>query len=85
MAIIVLFGVGIGTASGLWFSTALLPLLEVAEEGGRVVPPMILDTNWSIMVMAYAVLGGATAVTFGAVAWLIARLDIQQVLRAGRA
>ena len=85
IALIVLIGAGVGTGWGIWLSNSLLPLLEIAEEGERVVPPMVLLTNWSALAVAYATLTAAALATFMVLGWVIARLELQQVLRAGRA
>ena len=81
LALVVVFGVLIGTWGGQLLGTALLPLLEVAEGGTRVTPPMVLETNWSALGLAYAFLGGATVATVVALAWAISHLEIQRLLR----
>jgi hypothetical protein len=40
-----------------------------------------LETDWIAMGAAYMVLAAATAVTVVALAWSIARLDVQRLLR----
>jgi hypothetical protein len=83
--LIVVCGVGLGTWAGHQIGASILPVLELGEGGSRVTPPMVLQTNWRSLLIAYLVLAG---VTFGAVVWLawfIARMEVQQVLRAGEA
>jgi hypothetical protein len=57
----------------------------VAEEGVRVTPPMVLQTNWLTLLVSYLVLAAVTGGTVLWLAWLTARLEIQQVLRIGEA
>jgi hypothetical protein len=81
LILVVTLGLAVGTWGGQWLGATLLPLLEVAEGGTRVTPPMVLETNWSTLVLAYAILAAATAATVVALAWAISRLDIQRLLR----
>ena len=81
LVLVVALGLGIGTWGGQWLGATLLPLLEVAEGGTRVTPPMVLETNWSTLGLAYAILMAATAATVVALAWAISRLDLQRLLR----
>jgi len=83
LVLVVLSGIAVGTWGGQWLGGALLPLLEVAEEGRRVTPPMVLATNWLALGVAYTVLAAATAATVMALAWAISHLDVQRLLRAG--
>ncbi len=83
LLLIVVCGVGLGTWAGQQIGAALLPVLEVAEGGMRVTPPMVLQTNGLTLLTAYLALA-AVAVGNGIwLAWFTARLEVQQVLRAG--
>jgi hypothetical protein len=76
---------GLGTWVGQQIGSSILPLLEVAEEGARVTPPMILQTDWTTLLVSYAILVGAALASFLWLSWLTARLDVQRVLRMGEA
>lgn len=78
-------GIGLGAWAGQQIGASLLPILEVAEGGTRVTPPMVFQTNWITLLIAYLVLGAVTAGTVAWLAWLTAKLEVQQVLRAGEA
>ena len=78
-------GIGLGTWVGHQIGASLLPMLEVAEEGVLVTPPMVLRTNWGALLVSYLALAGVTAVAALWLAWLTARLDLQRVLRMGEA
>ncbi len=78
-------GIGLGTWVGHQIGASLLPILEVAEEGVRVTPPMELHTNWGALLVSYLALAGVTAVAALWLAWLTARLEVQRVLRMGEA
>ena len=85
LLVVVVCGLGLGTWAGQQIGASLLPILEVAEEGVRVTPPMILQTNWLTLLVSYLVLAAVTGGTVLWLAWLTARLEIQQVLRIGEA
>ena len=79
--IMVVCGVGLGTLAGYQIGVSLLPIMEVAEEGVRITPPMVLQTNWETLLLSYLVLAGVTAVTIIWLAWLLSKLELQRVLR----
>tara|TARA_B100000749_G_scaffold82238_1_gene62388 strand:- start:2045 stop:3529 length:1485 start_codon:yes stop_codon:yes gene_type:complete len=83
--LIIICGVAMGTWVGQLIGTSLLPLMEVAEEGERVTPPMALTTNWLSLAVSYAVLALVTLVTVLWLAWLSSKIQVQQVLRMGDA
>ncbi|MDA0263864.1 MAG: ABC transporter permease [Chloroflexi bacterium] len=83
--LIVICGVGLGTWVGQLIGASLLPLMEVVEEGERVTPPMVFTTDWMSLLVSYAVLAAVTAGTVVWLAWLSAKIQVQQVLRMGDA
>ena len=85
LVLIVLFGVGLGTWAGYQIGATLLPLLEVAEGGVRVTPPMVLHTNWTSLLVSYSILAGVAVSTLVWLAWLATKLEVQKVLRIGEA
>ena len=85
LLLVVVCGVALGTWAGQQIGTTLLPVLEVSEGGVRVTPPMSLETNWVTLAVAYLALALVAAGNVVWLAWFTARLNIQQVLRAGEA
>ena len=85
LLLMVACGVGLGTWAGQQIGTTLLPVLEVSEGGVRVTPPMVLQTNWLTLAVAYLALAAVALGNVVWLAWFTARLNIQQVLRAGEA
>ena len=83
--LIVLCGVALGTWVGQLIGSSLLPLMEVAEEGERVTPPMAFTTDWLSLSVSYLVLAVVTVVTVVWLAWLSSKIQVQQVLRMGDA
>lgn len=85
LVLMVASGIAMGTWVGQLAGTAVLPLLEVAEQGSRVTPPMTLHVNWQALFGYYAVLAVAVIGTCVTLARILARREIQQVLRIGGA
>ena len=81
LAITFTFGLAAGTLGGQLLGIAVLPLLEVAEDGSRITPPMLLQNNWPAVAFSYLVLGVATLVTVAILAWAIGKLELQRLLR----
>jgi hypothetical protein len=85
LVLMVASGIVLGTWVGQLAGTAVLPLLEVAEQGSRATPPMTLHINWQALFWYYAVLAVAVIGTCFTLARILARREIQQVLRIGGA
>ena len=85
LLLVMVCGVALGTWAGQQIGSAILPVLEVAEGGVRVTPPMALQTNWITLLAAYLVLAVVAVGNVVWLAWFTARLEVQQVLRAGEA
>ena len=83
--VIVACGMALGTWVGQLIGISILPLMEVAEEGKRITPPMAFTTDWSSLIVSYLVLAVVTAGTVVWLAWLAAKIQVQQVLRMGDA
>ena len=81
--LVVIFGVGLGSWAGQLIGASLLPLMEVAEEGVRVTPPMVLQTNQTTLLVSYLVIAAVTVGTAAWLAWFTAKMEVQQVLRIG--
>ena len=83
LILVALCGVGLGTWAGQQIAASVLPILEIAEQGQRVTPPMSLRINWGVLLGTYAVLAVVAAVTVAWLAVLTARLELQRALRIG--
>jgi len=83
--LIVICGVSLGTWVGHIIGSSILPLMEVAEAGERVMPPMAFSTDWLALGVTYLVLALVTLGTVLWLAWLNSKIQVQQVLRMGDA
>ena len=79
----VTFGVGLGTLLGWLLGSSLLPLMEVAEEGTRVTPSLLLTADWQRILVSYAILLVVTGLCGLWLTWLTGKLQLHQVLRLG--
>jgi hypothetical protein len=77
-------GLIVGTLSGLQISETMLSFLNVTEDGGRVVPPFELVTNWGTVGLAFFATAFAFAVGVLALALYFLRLPVSRVLRLTR-
>ena len=85
LSLVVVCGIGLGTWAGQQIGASILPILEIGEGGTRVTPPMVLQTNWGTLAVAYLVLASVTVATVLWLAWFTGRMEVQRVLRAGEA
>ena len=78
---VLVVGLGLGSWAGFEMSTLMVESVAVTENGGPVVPPFILTTDWGFMLPIYAILVGIFVV---ALLWLVRsmlRLDLQAISR----
>ena len=54
--LVALIGLGVGTWAGFQMSRMVVSSVAVTDGGGRVLPPFILTTNWTLMGPLYAIL-----------------------------
>ena len=83
LLILVVCGVGLGTILGWMLGSSMLPLMEVAEEGSRVTPSLLLTADWRRILVSYVILSGVTGLCGLWLTWLTSKLQLQQVLRLG--
>jgi hypothetical protein len=85
LLLVMVCGIALGTWAGQQIGISVLPILEVAEEGIRVTPPMVLQINWGILLGTYLILAVVATTTVVWLAWITTKLDVQRVLRIGEA
>ena len=83
LLLVVASGFGLGSWVGYQIGVSLLPLMEVAEQGARVVPPMVLRTNWITLLVTYLTLAGVTIATVAWLTWYSSKIEVQRALRIG--
>jgi hypothetical protein len=81
--VIMFVGAALGLGLGIALTQALIPLLEVAEQGVRVTPPMVIHLNWMTVVAPYLTIAVVAFIVAPWLSWLAHKLDVQGVLRMG--
>lgn len=83
LALMVSYGIGLGTFLGWLMGSGLLPLMEVVEGGARATPPLAFTTDWGRLLVSYAILAGVAGACGVWLAWVTGKLALQQVMRMG--
>ena len=76
-------GMGIGTFIGLRLGSFMMLFLQLAGQGGRVLPPIVLTTDWFTIGIAYIALTIAFIVTIALVILFFSRVALHRTLRIG--
>jgi hypothetical protein len=79
--LLVVFGIGLGAILGRQLGDRMMSFLNVNEDGDRVEPEFILETDWILLGASALVIVAAFAVTLGVVVFIARRLNAGQVLR----
>ena len=82
---VVLAGLGLGTAVGLFIGRFMMSFLATDEIGNPVVPPFILEFSWTEVFLVWGILSLVFILTVAAVVTLYFRLAIHRALRIGDA
>ena len=83
LLLIVVFGIVLGTWAGGQIGANIVPVLEIAEEGIRVVPPMVIQIDWVIIAGTYITLALVAVTTSIWLAWISGKLEVHRLLRIG--
>jgi len=76
-------GMGIGTLIGQRLNSVMMLFLQLAGQGGRVVPPIVLTTDWVTISIAYIALTVAFISTIALVILFFSRVALHRTLRIG--
>ena len=79
--VIVFVGIGLGTWAGFRMSIMMLPLVSLNSPGEPAMPPVLVVTDWWMLIATYAVMVGGFAVMFLYVTRHVFRLNLQTVSR----
>ena len=81
--LVMVIGIAIGSAVGLWLSHWVLGFLDVTIDGTPVVPTMILTTHGGLMALVYLDLLAALAMAVIVTMLSVRRLNVTDILRSG--
>ncbi len=82
-AIIVVSGLALGTWMGQRLGATIMPFLGHDDFGRRVMPPFVLEVDWPALTLTYAVIVLLFTVVVGALAVLVRKISLSDVLRIG--
>lgn len=82
-ALVVGLGLAVGTILGMLITDLMLSFLEVSESGAAVLPPFVLDTNWTVVGVGYGILVGVFALGILGTWRYFVRLALNRALRLG--
>ena len=68
---------------GARLGSTIKPYLVNSSEGIDVVPPMILQIDWSSFAIAFGLLGGVLAAVIAFVLYAVYRMSIHSAMRLG--
>ena len=79
--VIVVIGLGLGTATGFFMSNLMVTALAVTEDGFKVIPPFILETDLGLLIPIYGALIGIFLASLLGVARGMKRIDLRAISR----
>ena len=78
---IVVVGLVLGSWAGFQMSRIMISTLAVTDTGDPVIPPFVLNTQWSLMAPAYVALGGLIVLALFVVHRTVSRIKLSEVSR----
>ena len=81
--LVILVGLALGTWMGGRLGAVIMPFLGHDDFGSQVMPPFVMQTNWSVLLVTYGIMFLVFAVIILGLIWLVNRISLQRVLRLG--
>ena len=82
-ALIILAGLALGTWMGGRIGAIVMPFLSNDDQGSQVLPPFVLEVNWTTLGVVYAIMAVAFALIIWGMIWFVRRISLQRILRLG--
>ena len=79
--LVALMGLGLGTWAGFQMSRIVVSSVTVTDGGGRVLPPFILTTDWTLMVPLFVLLIAIFLVALLTIGGRVLSLDLRRLSR----
>ena len=83
LAFLFLVGLGAGTGLGVWVSTLFIPHLQVGNDMASLVPPFVVNVDWSSVFQVYILFGGLFLAALAVLGVLLMRMKIFQAIKLG--
>ena len=84
-AVLILTGVGLGTALGLLSSNIFIPYFQVGSDKTALVPPFVVRIAWEQLVTIYAIFGAMFVIAVVVLFILLIRMRIFEAIKLGEA
>ena len=81
--LLIVVGMALGTWMGGRLSQLIMPFLGHDDIGTRVVPPFVVDVDWTALAIAYSAMAVLFALIIVGVIVFIRRIALQRILRLG--
>lgn len=82
-ALVLGVAIGIGIFMGTRLGGTMLPFLSKSGEGIRIVPPILVEVDWTSFGVTFALLGVVILIVVAVILYSVYRMSIQSVLRLG--
>ena len=84
-AVLILAGLGIGTALGFFASLLFIPYFQVGSDKAALVPPFIVQIAWSQLGTIYAIFAVMFVLAVVVLSFLLVRMKIFEAVKMGEA
>jgi putative ABC transport system permease protein len=84
-AVLILTGLGLGTALGFVASTLFIPYFQVGSDKVALVPPFVVQIAWSQLGTIYAIFGIMFIIAVAVLSLLLVRMKIFEAVKLGEA
>lgn len=83
LTVLVLIGVGLGTALGVGTGVFFIPYLQISADPVARVPPFVIELAWSTILSTYALFGLLFVVALSVLTVLLLRIKVFQAIKLG--
>jgi putative ABC transport system permease protein len=84
-AVLILTGVGLGTALGFLASRIFIPYFQVGSDKTALVPPFVVYIAWEQLATIYAIFGAMFVIAVAVLLILLIRMKIFEAIKLGEA
>jgi putative ABC transport system permease protein len=82
-ALLILTGLGVGTALGVWASSLFIPYLQVGSDKTALVPPFVVQIAWDELWTIYAIFGAMFVLAVLVLIVLLLRMRVFEAVKLG--
>ncbi len=83
LAFLILIGVGLGTALGIWISATFIPYLQIGSSEIDRIPPFVIEIAWPAIFQVYILFGLIFLTGLVVLVFLLRRMRIFEAIKLG--